>query len=82
MGVILRTGRTQFLLCGGGKGRESFLIEPRLSIVAGPCLTEDGAVTLVAPGAKGFFEPGLGGRGKLRVLLGVGLRGRPPRGLS
>lgn len=41
----------------------------------------DGAVALVPSGAKGFFKPGLGGRGKLRVFLGVGLRSRTPRGL-
>jgi hypothetical protein len=38
-------------------------------------------VALVVPGAKGFFEPGLSGRGKLRVLLCVSLRCRTSRGL-
>ena len=41
----------------------------------------DGAVVLVAAGAKGFFEPGLGNRGKLRVLMCVEFRCRTPRGL-
>lgn len=41
----------------------------------------DGAVVLVLSGAKGFFKPGLGSGGKLRVLLCVGLRCRTPRGL-
>jgi hypothetical protein len=39
------------------------------------------AVALVKPGAKGFVEPDLGGRGKLRVLLCVSLRCRTSRGL-
>ena len=39
------------------------------------------AVALVVPGAKGFFEPGLGGRGKLRILLCVSLRCRTSRSL-
>jgi len=36
---------------------------------------------LVAPGVKGFFEPGLGSGRKLRGPLCVGLRCRSPRGL-
>jgi hypothetical protein len=39
------------------------------------------AVVLVVPGAKGFFEPGPGVRGKLRVLLCVSLRCRTSRGM-
>lgn len=40
------------------------------------------AVALVVSGTKGFFEPDLGGREKLRVVLCVSLRYRTPRGLS
>jgi len=38
-------------------------------------------VGLVAPGAKSLFEAGFGSRGKLRVVLGMGLRFRTPRDL-
>ena len=64
-----------------GEEARLFLIVPRLRNVASFRFTADEAVALVAPGAKGFLEPGLGGRGKRRVLLGVGLRCRTPRGL-
>ena len=63
--MILQTGLMRFCYAEAVRGREFFLIAPRLRNVASPRFTADGAVALVAPGAKGFFEPGLGSRGKL-----------------
>ena len=38
-------------------------------------------MVLIASGAKGFFEPGLGSGGKLHVLWWMSLRRRTPHGL-
>ena len=67
--MIVQTGQPQLLLCGGGKGRESFLIVPRLRNVVSSRFTADGAVALVAPGAKRRFETGLGGGRERRLVL-------------
>ena len=72
---------------GAALGREMVRPTTRIrqawkgGIVPGLRFVADGAVVLVAPGAKGFFEPGFGSGGKLHVLLCVGLRCRTPRGL-
>jgi hypothetical protein len=72
---------------GAALGREMVRPTTRIrqawkgGIVPGLRFVAHGAVVLVAPGAKGFFEPGLGSGGKLHVLLCVGLRCRTPRGL-
>ena len=79
--MILQAGLMRFCYAEAVREREFFLIAPRLRNVASPRFTADGAVALVAPGAKGLFEPGLGSRGKLRVLLCMGLGCRTPRGL-
>ena len=68
-GYDLANGADAILLCGGGKGRESFLIAPRLRNVVSPRFTADGAVALVAPGAKRRFETGLGGGREQRLIL-------------
>jgi hypothetical protein len=67
--MIVQTGQPQLLLCGGGKGRESFLILPRLRSVASPRFTADEAAALIAPSAKRRFETGLGGGRELRLVL-------------
>jgi hypothetical protein len=55
------------------------LLKKRIPV--SPRYVSDGAVVLVAPGVKGFFEPCLGSGGKLRVPSCVGLRCQSPHGL-
>ena len=80
-GYDLTNGADAILLCGGGTGAGVFSYRAAAEKCCQPRFTADGAVALVAPGAKGFFEPGLGSRGKLRVLLRMCLRCRTPHGL-
>jgi hypothetical protein len=62
-------GADAILICGGGTGWEAFLIALRLRNVVSSRFTVDGAVALVAPGAKRRFETGLGGGRERRLVL-------------
>lgn len=80
-GYDLTNGADAILLCGGDTGAGIFSYRAAAEKCCQPPFHGGWSGALVAPGAKGFFEPGLGSRGKLRVLLCVGLRCRTPRGL-